>query len=64
MNYLKRPFMIEDTYSGTKVVVSTFRHYVKLTPFLKDMAREFQRDGISYSLGDFLVRKHEAFELI
>ena len=62
--YLKRPFVIEDIETGAKVAVTTFRQYAKMTPAQKSIAREFQRDGETLSLGTYVVRKHEAFELV
>lgn len=63
MDYLKKSFVIEGE-DGSKEAVTTFRQFVKLNTVQKQLAREFQRDGQPISLGQYSVRKHEAFELV
>lgn len=65
MDYLKNPFVIEDSITGHKEIVNTFRRFTKLAGAHKAVAREFNRyPNEPFTLGVLTARKQEAFELV
>lgn len=65
MNFLKNPFVIEDSNTGQKEIVNTFRHFVRLEGARKVVAREYNLyPNQPFTLGVLTARKQEAFELV
>lgn len=63
MNYLKKPFVLENHITGDKEIVRTWRQYLTLAGDQAAAARKFMQ-GYDYGVGAWTAREQSSFELI
>lgn len=63
MNYLAKPFVLENIVTGDKEIVRTWRQYLTLTGDQAASARKFM-NGFSNGIGEWIARAQASFELI
>ena len=63
MNYLRKPFVLENTVTHKKEIVSTFRQYLSLVGNQAVAARCFL-NGMGSACGEWEARPQASFELV